>query len=448
MADKQRSRQKIHREPQLPTASRYDTVAAVRSIVASLEAGEFYGATRLIRQMWQNPRLRVAMSTRLAGLTGAQVRWVAARENRDGRAAKKAMEEDWPLIISTATRKQLGKWGLLLGPGFAQKNWYESPSSGRRIPRVQVFDPASVYWNEVEQRYQILTRDAGIIDVDSPSMVPTDLVGEWVIDERFGTHSHREGYALSAWYSWLGNNLSARVRLRASEKVGEGNLLADIPHNADKVAATDFRDGLKNMKGGAVIPCEELQDGRKFGVRPLEWSAANGYQVVGETVAATNADLVILFLGQDWSTQNKGGGSYAAVQGGLEVSAGYIKDDAGTETDMLHRQVFRAWSEENFGDPDLAPLREIVTDPPVKDKAEAEILKLVAESYRLLRADPNIDPKVLIELFDRFHYSVKLVGKTITSGIDPGPSPNDVPVQPGDAGAQPIAPPAQENATP
>ena len=389
---------RIYREPQIPTAGRYETVAAVRAILLSLEQGQFYGATRLIRQMWQNPRLRVAMHTRLAGLTGAEVRWRAAVENRDGRAAKRAAEEDWPLIISTATRKQLERWGLMLGVGLAQRNWYESPSSGREIPRVQVYDPAWASWSWTNERYVIQTRDKGQVEVESPAIVSHDLDGEWIIHEPFGSNSWREGYAISAWYAWLGNNLASRDRLRASEKVGEGNLIAELPHGADKVAATAFRDGLKAMKGGAVIPCEEMEDGRKFNVRPLEWSSGNGYQVVAETVVATNADLVILLLGQDWSTQNKGGGSYAAVQGGLEVSAGYVKDDAAGEGEMLHRQVMRPWAEANFGDPDLAPIREVVTDPPVKDKAEAEIIKLVADSVQSLRQNaPEVDIEAILE---------------------------------------------------
>lgn len=436
MADKKSpSRSRVYREPQIPTASRYDTVAPIRAIITALECGEFYGAARLIRQMWANPRLRVAVSTRLAGLSAAEERWRPARENRDGRAAKAAIEEDWPHIISTATRDQANRWGLLLGVNFAQPRWYRSPSSGREINRVEVFDPASCQWSEIDWLYRIQTRDAGLVTAPSPAVSsPLDLSPDWIIHEPFGKNSYREGYVISAWYPWLGNNLTSRDRLRSSEKVGEGNLIAEVPHGADKVAATEFRDGLRNMKGGAVIVAEvanpQREDGPtgNFNVRPLEWNAGNGYQVVDSATAATAVDLVILFLGGNLQTEVKGGGSYAAIDGQMRVTAGYIDKDAKGETHTLYHQVARPWAERNFGDPDLAPYRDVVCDPPEKDKAAAEMGKLVSESLDNL-ARHGVDTRAYCE---RFRLPMGAQGKTQVAVPANDMAPNDAqPNQPG-----------------
>lgn len=445
MAGTERERRpRINREPQIPTASRYEKVVQIRTIIDDLEHGYLFGASRLIRQMWHNPRLRVAVSTRLAGLSAAEERWRPAKENRDGRAAKNAIEQDWQHIISTATRDQANRWGLLLGVNFAQPHWYLDPSSGREINRIEVYDPSAVWWDDFRWTYVVRTRDSGSIDVPSPAVSsPDELSQDFIVHEPFGKRSYLEGYVVSAWYPWLGNNLTSRDRLRSSEKVGDGNLIAEIPHGADKVAALDFATGLKNMKGGAVIPAEvgvPTRGGQpaSFGVKPLEWNAGNGYQVVDSATAATAVDLVILFLGGNLQTEVKGGGSYAAIDGQMRVTAGYIDKDAKAETHTLYHQVVRRWAERNYGDPELAPLRDVVADPPEADKDAAQILNLVSQSIANIRRDaPEVDIRALL---DRFRLPLLAEGKMQVQVPVIAPEQLvDAPAQPSDISAQPAA---------
>ena len=339
---------------------------------------------------------------------------------------------------------QLHKWGLLLGAGFAQRNWYTDTSTARDIPRVQVFHPRTASWSWWDQRYQVQVYDGKVATLESPALVPQPSGNsEWVIHEPFGVHSWREGYVVSAWYPWLGNNLSSRDRLRASEKVGEGNLIAEVPHGADKVAATEYRDGLKSMKGGAVIVCETGagEDGQgNFNVRPLEWSVGNNYAVVDSATAATAVDLVILFLGGNLQTEVKGGGSYAAVSGQGEIRADYIENDAESEGDTVARQVLAQWAEANFGDPAMAPTREVVTDPPARDAAAATMAASISQSLDNL-ARHGVDTRALCE---RFRLPMQLNGRVQVQVS----APASTPAQPNDPNAQPSDGPAQENATP
>lgn len=448
--DKKQRRPRPEREPQIPTASRYDTVTPIRAIIEGLEGGYFYGASRLIRQMWQNPRLRVAVSTRLAGHIGAEERWTAARDSKTARAALEAIREDWPAIISTATRKQQGRWGLLLGCSFAQPHWYVSRSTGREIPRVEVYDPSSCRWDDHRGVYVVMPRDSGEVLVNSPAVcAPDELTPGWIVHEPFGKQSFKDGYVHSAWYPWLGNNLASRDRLRTSEKVGEDTLLAEIPFGADKQAASDFVTGLRSMKSGAVVPLE-IREGEggeliKFNVRPLEWTA-NGYQVVDQTVAATAVDLIILFLGGNLQTEVKSGGSHGAADSQGEVRADYIDDDAKGETNTLHMQVVRQWAEANFGDPDDAPIREVVSDPPAKDAAAATMVSQVSQSLDNL-ARHGVDTAALCE---RFRLPMVTQGKAQVSvpaqvegepapaaDTDPAPTP-DAPAAEASVAATPL----------
>jgi hypothetical protein len=432
------------REPQIPTASRYDTVAPIRSIITALEGGEFFGASRLIRQMWQNPRLRVALSTRVAGHVGAQEQWKPGKANRDGRAAKAAIEVDWPLMMSTATRKQQAEWGLLLGVHFAQPRWYTSKATGRQIPMVMGYDASACRWDEERQLYGIRHRDGQEIWIPSPALsTPDEMSPDWIVHEPFGTRSFKRGYIHAAWYPWLGNNLANRDRLRTSEKVGEDTLLAYIPHGGGQtIAADQFVDGLRDMKGGAVIPCEVKVDevsGEKvsFDVKPLEWTA-NGYQVVDTTVAATAVDLVILFLGGNLQTEVKGGGSHGAADSQGEVRADYIDDDAKGETNTLAPQVVARWTEANFGDPDVAPIREVISDPPARDESVAKVVQMVSQSLDNL-ARHGVDTR---EMCERFRFPMQTQGKAqVAVPAAPGmeSQPERMPAQPSDT-------PAQENA--
>jgi hypothetical protein len=161
---------------------------------------------------------------------------------------------------------------------------------------------------------------------------------------------------------------------------------------------------------------------------------------VADATASTAADLVILALGQDWSTTNKGGGSYAAVQGGLEVSAGYINRDAKAESDTLYHQVQRRWAEANFGDPDLAPIREVVTNPPERDKAAAQMLVSVSQALDSL-ARHGADVRACME---RFRIPLAAVGSV---QVQAPAAPPSAPEQPVDEIEQAPAPDAAAGAT-
>jgi hypothetical protein len=214
-----------------------------------------------------------------------------------------------------------------------------------------------------------------------------------------------------------------------------------VPHNADRKAATDFRDGWRNMGSGAAVPCEEFEDGRKFNARPFEWQYANTYQVVDSTLANTAADLVILLLGGNLQTEVKGGGSYAAVMGQSEVRADYIEDDAANETDTIARQVLRRWAVVNFGDPDASPLREVVTDPPARDAAAAAMAGQLAQSLDNLGRH-GVDTRALCE---RFRLPMVLDGRAQVQV--PGALDGDATEQPADARAQVDDAPAPDVST-
>ncbi len=451
--DKQTRRPRTFREPDIEPPSKHTRVPTVRDAIDSLFFGDFRRATKLIDQMWMNPRFRVALSTRLAGLTGAEERWTPGRDNRDGRAAVKAIKEDWPLILPRNERKEFNGWGLVLGFGLAQGDWVTAPSK-RIVPALQAFRPGWCYFDWATREYVVDTKE-GEQRVAAPrpgSRAPMD--SPWIVHEPFGrTFSWRRGYVISAWYTWLGHDLATAHRLRTSEKLSGGTLKAKVPHGQGQTeAGKEFRDGLRNRGANTVIVCEQLppdptgQPQGGFDVEPLEFTAANGYQVIDQTAVAMATDMTILFLGGNLQTEVKGGGSYAAVAGQGEVRTDYKIDDAAVETSTLCTQLIERWAEVNFEDPENAPQREVFTDPPQRDQARATMVNLVGQSIDNLVRN-GADGRALMEEF-RIPLAVGGITQVQVPGAPPPPpsapsQPNGTPAQPNDGGAQPSTTPEQ-----
>lgn len=388
----------IIREEWLPTASRMENAQAVRSVVETLDAGVFSEAARLVDQMMMNGRLRAMLETRLSALTGAEQRWRERRNNRDARRAKRDIEEDWPRMASTPTRWQNQVWGLLLGLGLGVIDWHTDPMTLRQIPRFRAFAPYGVYFRQDLLEYEVLVYGGQIHRVPSPAFqtgrAPMD--SPWIVHEPFGTYSYRWGYSRAAWYSWLGHNFGQRDRFRMSEKVGTGIALADVPVSASKEAAKEFRDDVRAVRSGGVLMCQEYEDGTKFNLRPFEWNAQNTAGVVDDATASAAADLTILFLGHATLAESDGGASHDLARAGENISGDRTNRDAEAETSTFEDQLVGRYAEANYGDPGLAPIREVVTDPPARDAARALMLQQMAGALDAL-SKHGVDTKALCE---------------------------------------------------
>jgi hypothetical protein len=389
----------IRREPAIPVASAYTNVKTVREVVRRLDAGDIYEAALLVEQMLWNPRLRGVLETRLNGLMSTSIRWEPGRDNTAGRRAAKAIKEDWPLIADEPTRKQFHEWGLMLGVCPAQRAWFRCGSTGREIPRLQVFHPQWMTWNWAKRVYQIQTLDDGIIEVESPTLVGgDDALPDWVIHEPFGVHSWRRGLIHAAWYAWLGHEWAARDQARASEKLGIGILKAKYPFGtADSDDTKAFVRGLRSVNSEGVVPCGETSDGRKYDAEPLEFTGT-GYDMILRTKDSKAVDLAVLFLGHNLTTEAKGG-SYAAANVG-DLIRGDIKGfDAYAEAATYRRQLLAPWAERNFGDPELAPIPVYETDPPALNLTAAQTLQALGGAMISFAKFPEVERRALFERF-------------------------------------------------
>lgn len=398
----------VHREPAIPVGTSYTKVQTVKEIIRQLDSGAIYEAALLVEQMLWNPRMRGVLETRLNGLMSTAIRWEPGRDSPAGRLACKAIAEDWPQIADQPTRKQLHEWGLMLGVCPAQKVWFRSGSSGREIPRLQVYHPQWLYWDWSRRCYRIQTADSGQLDAPSPSLTAGDdaAADAWVFHEPFGQHSWRRGLVHAAWYAWLGHEWAARDQARASEKLGIGIIKARFPLGTGKSEETRaFIRGLRTVNSEGVVPCGETQDGRKYDAEALEFSG-NGYDMILRTKDSKAVDLAVLFLGHNLTTEAKGG-SYAAANIGDLIRGDIKAFDAYAEAATYRRQVLAPWAARNFGDPELAPVPVYETDPPAVNLTAAQTLQQLSQAAASFATkNPDVD---LPTLFDRFRVPRRVV---------------------------------------
>ncbi len=441
----------VKREPPITIAPDFKTVKDCKDAITALDFGQFMVATWLIEQMFWQPRQRAVVNTRLDGLVGTQIRWEPGRPNDAGRRAARDIVEDWPLIATSATRKQLFEWGLMLGVGLAQQHWYESPTSGRWIPRLEVYHPQWCIWDWFMRAYRVWTLDGWAI-VPSPSlqvpgqawqpMYPTgqsftdepDTLKRWVVHEPFGQYSWRRGLVHAGWDPWLGLVKANRNLHRSSEKMGVGIAKAKYPKSKDDASFNKFISYLRTMGSEGVIPVEQWEDDispgvKGYDVEPFEWTQT-GADIISRDREACSADIAVLYLGHNTTAETKGASVGASAQVGNLIRGDIRVGDTWSEFATFLGQPLRNWAEVNYGDPGLAPIPVYVTDPPSENQAAAQTLLWVSQALQVLRNNaPGVD---FTELLNRFRVPMQNEGASV-----PPPDPKQPPAAPAPTGAQP-----------
>lgn len=449
--------QRIRREPPIQIAPNFRTVGDCQGVITLLDFGQFQLASWLIEQMLWNSRVRGVVNTRLEGLVGTEIRWEPGRQNATARRAARDIVEDWPLMVSAASRKQLYKWGLLLGVGFGQKHWHRSPTTGRRIPRLEVYHPQWALWDWYTRSYRVWTLDGWSL-VPSPSLsVPGEawtpmfgtgsgLVPEdphrWVVHEPFGQHSWREALVHALWTPWLGHNLANRDMSRGSEKMGLGIVKVKYPKTTDKGALELLISKMRRLGSEGVLPVEQQAPDSpqaSYDVTPFEWTGT-GFDIIRGTKESNAADIAVLVLGHNTTAETKGASVGASAQVGNLIRGDIRIGDTWNEWATLYGQIVRDWAEVNYGDPGNAPVPIYVTDAPMENQSAAQTVFTLSQAIEKLRLSaPGID---FDELFNRFRVPLGVGG----AHVPPPQAPPKLP-PPG----PPALPPAEngtENAPP
>lgn len=411
----------VHVEPPIPTATEIATVEHARAILRQHDAGNFRQSALMTERMLWNARLRGVAETRQAGLISTRIRFKPQKNNRDGRRAAKAFEEDWPLIAPAPMRKQMLKWGLFLGFTAGQRPFLaESPRTGRQLFMLRPYWPGFALWQQTRRVYEIAV-EGGRVDVPSPSLGPTSSDrSSWVIAEPFGVNSYRDGIIHAAWRPWLGHEWAMRDQARSSEKHGVGIIKAFYPKGAKGPALERWLNGMRAGGSEGIYPCERDPDAPEGGydAAPFEYSGS-GFAAISDTMGSCAVALAILFLGHNLTTEIKNGGSYAAAGVADYIRDDKKNDDAEIEWAYIGPQLAEPWAIANYGDPELAPVAEYITDSPAVNLQRAQMIQALAYAAEKLRRDvPRVDLEALAEEF-RLPMLDEKVAVAVVEDIEP-----------------------------
>lgn len=372
------------------------TPPLIKAAFTQAESGNIRLAAELCDNMLADDRINTVYETRIGGLLGLQLDFEASGDGRRKNKAVRALEadEDWWAAFPESELWPLLVWGRHFGISFGQL--HPTEHAGRIVPRLEFWHPRNTRF-DWGMRTWMARVDGGANEVP---IIPGD--GQWIIYAPYGAYRPWASglwRGLSRW--WLLKSFAQDDSGRRSEKSGTVVVEADIDSN-DPVHARQIRkDIAQDIQAAARDAVIVLQAGFKASLLDSKDTIAANQ---GAIVDMANSAIAIAVLGQNLTTEVKGG-SYAAAAVHSKVEIQRIRSDGETASTMLHDQALEWWAEFNFGSKSLAPWPIWRTDPPTDQVAGATVLSALATALVALKnVGYTIDPEQIEDDF-----GVKLV---------------------------------------
>lgn len=345
------------------------------------DGGSLRMAADLCHALLGDDRVIATTGVLTRGLVSLPVSFETGGDKRKSRRVLRAIEadEDWWQMAPEGALAELVLWGVLLGVGFAKLVPVEG-ASGRGLLRLEVWDPRWFRY-DVPLRRWMVTLDTGV-------EIPVETDGRWVVFTPYGEHTPwRRGIwrALARW--WLLKHYARNDWARHSEVKAAGVLVGFNTLDASAKGATDLSPTqrqrlaaqLKTLGRDAVVMLP-----RGLDLKLVE-STAKNFETYQAQIDAANTGMTIAALGQNLSTEVKGG-SYAAAQVHQQVADHLRRALAEALSTTLHDQVLVFWAAWNFGDPGVAPWPRWKVDPDADVAALGNAYKALGEGLAALEA--------------------------------------------------------------
>jgi phage gp29-like protein len=366
-------------------------VTATRTALLAHEQGQFQSSAMMADMMMRDERLSATLDTLVLGILGLPFSITATDETDE--TSTRIRDEVWPWwehAVPEADLAALIKWYILLGIGIGELVW--TSGKGEWRPRLRVHHPQHLFWDELNEQYQLSTKDG---------MVPiTPGNGKWVLMTD-GARGYMNGYVRSLAIPWLVRQFAVRDWGRYSERHGMPIMLAGIPSVIDEGEKDGFIDELKRLGTETVIPLPQgAADEASYTMDLLE-AKDNSWEGFERLITSCNVSFAIRFLGQNLSTEVQGG-SYAAAGIHERILGDVIQGWEKKIASHLREQVMLPIVAFNYG-PQLtesAPWPHWDTEPPEDQAKRAAVLaQLIPVIDNAERIGQAIDTDALLEAF-------------------------------------------------
>lgn len=339
------------------------TPGLIRLAEQSADAGNLRWAADLCDALLGDDRVQGARE-KLAGLFGLPL----AFEDGAGRMRRRAKrfleaEEDWWDAFSDESLVELLTWGVLLGVGLAHVEWEDR--RGRVVPKLTVWHPRALRWDATSATWRVRLADGSEATV-------TTGEGSWVV---FTPRAESDPWKHGAWRAisrwWTAKRFAIADWGKHSEQAA-GIKVATTEDGTDADRARLAGD-LATAGADAAV------------VLPPGWAltqlgvSANTKDVFAGLIDAADDAITIALLGQNLTTEAKGG-SFAAATVHQAVALTVLRSLASSLAGTLHEQVLVPWATFNFGSADAAPWPVWAVDPPVDEVQAAQVFEARARA--------------------------------------------------------------------
>lgn len=403
---------KIHEYRELPILGliEWDRVQEIRSVIRSLEIGQFQQASLLVNLMERDDRINGCLSTRILGLTGTPLHMEPALIR--GRITAKTqriaddIEERWEQLFPASSVGELLKWGLMDGIGIAEMVW-DTASDPWRF-RLKIWHPQFMFWDWSVRRYRLIVQSAQDADGNDVPVQETLLTlpdtttdihsdGHWIIYTPGGYHyAWLRGLVRPLAQPFLIRGWAYRDWARNSEINGIPTLAAKVPAEAASEDKDRFIRSLVRRGSEGVVELPQPHEGQGYDIDLVEATASNE-DVFGGLLAKVEASIGAVVLGQ-----NVAGEKPASIGSGQQNQDENIRGDLRKAdakiASVLRDQALWWYCEHNYGSGDLAPMPVYETDPPKDQAREAQVLVSFAQAAQTFAsANVPVDIEAVLE---------------------------------------------------
>jgi phage gp29-like protein len=322
-------------------------VARVKRALLAHEQGDFRDSAYLASAMDRNPRIASALNTRILAVLGLPfaVQPSEAHKQRSGPLAKR-LEARWFGILPEPVLRRVLRRALTLGATICEQVYDTRGGDGWWPQTLRPVHPHHQRWDDVRGRWLVMTTEGEVV------VEPGDP--QWVVFQHSATEPWMDGVVRCLGMEDAIRAYAVRDWARRSEKHGLPIAIARVPEAASEADKERFFDDVSALgRESTVMAAQGATEQESFDLELAEVADSKG-ELFSALIDKVDSDVSIALLGQNLSTEVKGG-SFAAAKAHERVRADYLEADAQLLSTTARDQIAAPWAEYNAGDRALAP---------------------------------------------------------------------------------------------
>jgi phage gp29-like protein len=354
------------------------TPAEVKNALDLHDKGDFSQSALLARDFGRDDRIPGCRASIVNGFVGRSALPFLVEPSTRGdqrRAesiAKQVFERWWDWVPEDIAKALVETYVDL---GLAVARMHNDATTDEWSPRLELWPMEHVKWNEGAGRLETHDRAGNKLII-----TPGD---GWLVLGSIQARSWLNGAVRPVGMQLIKRALVARAWVRWCEKYGNPLIVIAEPYGGDdKLKEVFFKRMQRQAANGVVRAPKGKDEQSSWGVDFLEGSAV-GWEGFKSLLEKSDADISIIYTGNNLSVEVKGG-SYAAANAHMVVRGDFLASVAEVLSTCLRSQLITWWGRANVESwtDALAPWPTYKTTPPETPEEKAKRLEA-----RLTRAE-------------------------------------------------------------